>query len=217
MSVTPQPLHAAVVTRPMRADARRNRERVLGAAKQCFARDGADAQMDDVANAAGVGVGTVYRHFATKDALVRALADEHFALETEIARAALEIEDPWEAFCTFMREGAELFAANRALAQFTADRPDVMKDAALACDLELGFFDTVDELISRAQRAHALRSDFELEDVPAIMCALGGLQVSRGAYANWRRVFEFVLEGLHVAGDTATLPPVGERLPRAQR
>ncbi len=203
--------------RPMRADARRNHERVLEAAKTCFGREGTEAQMDAIAAAAGVGVGTVYRHFATKEELVKALADEHFARMAENARTALEIEDPWEAFSTFMREGAELFASNRALAQFSTDRPELMKGAALACDREHAFFDTVEELIVRAQTAGVLRADFELEDVPATLCALGGLQVSGNAYANWRRLLEFVLAGLHSPGAAAELPPVGERLPRVKR
>ena len=70
--------------KPIRADARRNRERVLDAARACFARSGKEAQIDEVAAAAGVGVGTVYRHFATKEALVAALAAEHFASETRV-------------------------------------------------------------------------------------------------------------------------------------
>src|SRR5262247_2909084 len=66
------------VTRPLRADARRNRERVLEAARACFREDGSNAQMDDVASRAGVGVGTVYRHFPDKAALLEALISERF-------------------------------------------------------------------------------------------------------------------------------------------
>jgi AcrR family transcriptional regulator len=201
------------VPKPIRADARRNRERVLDAARACFARVGKEAQIDEVAAAAGVGVGTVYRHFATKEALVAALAAEHFAGEARIAQAALEIEDPWQAFSTFVRQGAELTAENRALAQIAADRPEVMQDAALAAEDELGFFGTIQTLIDRAKAAGELRADFELEDIPAVMCSLGALQISRGAYANWRRLLEIMLEGLHGPA-SAELPPVQERLPR---
>ena len=201
--------------RQLRADARRNRERVLEAARQIFGRDGIEAQIDDVAACAGVGVGTVYRHFATKDALVDALAADYFAGEAELATAALDVADPWEGFSGFIRKGAELLAANRALAQISADRPEVMKEAAVNADAELGFFGMIETLIDRAQSAGVLRADFQLEDIPAIMCSLGSLQISRGAYANWRRLLEMVLDGCHTVSG-GDLPPVTVRLPRGR-
>jgi AcrR family transcriptional regulator len=204
----------STASKPLRADARRNRERVLEAARDCFARDGLEAQIDDIAACAGVGVGTVYRHFETKDALVCALAQDHFARQNEIAHRALAIEDPWGAFSTMIRDGAEL-AANRALAQIMADRPAVMADAAFAADAEFGFFTAIERLISRAKDAGVLRYDFELEDIPSIMCSLGSLRISKGAYANWRRVLEFVLDGLRAPG-SGQLPEIVERLPRSR-
>ena len=84
--------------KPLRADARRNREKVLAAARAVFAEQGVDAQMDDVARRADVGVGTVYRHFPTKDALLNALTDELFDVIAAHAREMLELDDPWEAF-----------------------------------------------------------------------------------------------------------------------
>ena len=209
-------MNPAATPKALRADARRNRERVLDAARDCFARDGTDAQMDDIAAAAGVGVGTVYRHFATKDALVAALADDYFAGEAAIARAHLEIDDPWEAFRGFVREGTELLAASKALAQVMADRPDVMQRAALAADAEFGFFDMIETLITRAKAAGELRQDFQLEDIPAIMCSIGSLQVGGGAYTNWRRILGMVLDGLRTPLP-AELPPISERLPRRAR
>src|SRR4030088_629254 len=149
--------------RPMRADARRNRGRVLDAALHCFATDGLEAQMDDIASRARVGVGTVYRHFPTKDALIEALADEYFAHQAEAARAALEVEDPWEAFSGYVRQASEILGDNRALAEVIRDRPGMMGDAALRAAEELGFFDTLSVLIDRAQEAGALRQDFRLE------------------------------------------------------
>jgi AcrR family transcriptional regulator len=201
-------------SKPLRADARRNRQRVLEAARECFATVGIEAQMDDIAAAAGVGVGTVYRHFETKEALVQALAADYFAGETEIARAALEREDPWEAFSFFIREGAELLAKSRALSQLTADRPEVMSSAAVAANVEFGFFEMLDALIARAQGAGVLRADFKLEDIPAIMCSLGALQTTRGKMVNWRRVLGIVLDGLR-APAPSELPPVASALPRA--
>src|SRR3954451_3064354 len=85
--------------RPLRADARRNRERILKAARAVFADKGIDAQIDDVAKRAKVGVGTVYRHFPTKEALRDALVRERFEEIAGYAREALEREDAWDGFC----------------------------------------------------------------------------------------------------------------------
>ena len=185
--------------RPMRADARRNRERVLGAALHCFAADGLEAQMDDVASRAKVGVGTVYRHFPTKDALLEALADDYFARQAGAARDALEVEDAWEAFSGYVHRASDILAENRALAQVLRDRPGMMSAAALRAADELGFFETLAALIDRAQGAGALRPDFRLEDIPLIMCALGSLQTSRGD-DSWRRQRAIILDGLRAPG-----------------
>jgi AcrR family transcriptional regulator len=185
--------------RPMRADARRNRERVLEAALHCFSADGLEAQMDDVACRAHVGVGTVYRHFPTKDALIEALADNYFARQAEAARAALEVEDPWEAFSGYVHRASDILGENRALAQVLRDRPEMMGAAALRAAEELGFFQTLTALIDRAKEGGALRDDFRLEDIPLIMCALGSLQSSRGD-SSWRRPRAIILDGLRAPG-----------------
>ncbi len=197
----------------MRSDAVRNRARVLDAARELLGRDGLDAQMDEIAASAGVGVGTVYRHFETKDALLQAMAADHFAELTAIAEQALAQDAPWRGFDTFIRHGAEQMANNRALAQVSADRPELMQSAAQEADLSRGFFGKVEEVIQRAQAAGELRPDFELSDVPAIMCSLGALQISPKGYSNWRRILEFVLDGLHGPGG-GDLPPVLQTLPR---
>src|SRR3954453_3498702 len=107
--------------RPLRADARRNRERVVSAAGVVFAEHGRDAQMDDVAKRAGVGVGTVYRHFPTKEALVAALALDLFARALAASQAALEIEDPWEAFTTALWGGTQILASDRAFTEIVSE------------------------------------------------------------------------------------------------
>jgi len=186
--------------RPMRADARRNRERVLDAALHCFSTDGLRAQMDDVACRAKVGVGTVYRHFPTKDALIEALADDYFARQAETARAALEVEDAWEAFSGYVHRASDILGENRALAQVLRDRPGMMSAAALRAAEELGFFETLTALIDRAKEAGVLRSDFRLEDIPLIMCALGSLQTSRDDDSSWRRQRAIILDGVRAPG-----------------
>jgi AcrR family transcriptional regulator len=202
--------------KPLRADAQRNRLRVLDAARKCFSEQGLDAQMDDIARIAEVGVGTVYRHFETKEALLRALADAHFDDAAASAERATQLADPWEAFVTFIRSGSDLLAESRALAQVSVDRPDLMAEAAFRADARLRLFDTTEGLIRRAQEAGALRADFQLEDIPAVFCGLAALHVSREGYVNWQRVLQFVLDGLR-APAASELPPVTRELPRQPR
>src|ERR1700734_2486949 len=101
-------------SRPERADKARNRARILSAASEAFAEQGVETQMDDVAARAGLGVGTLYRHFATKEALMAALIERKFEQVLEVARRVIEREDgePFEIFADVLREGAEVAAAD---------------------------------------------------------------------------------------------------------
>src|SRR3954470_17871367 len=116
----------AAIERVLRADARRNREAVVAAAKKLFADQGLDAQMPDVAKAAKVGVGTVYRHFPTKEDLIAALAAERFERLAEKAREGIAAEDPWEGLCEFIRFAARIQADDRGLCEVMGSRPEVM-------------------------------------------------------------------------------------------
>src|SRR5438552_9355835 len=116
---------SAVVERVLRADARRNHEAVIAAAKKLFADEGLDAQMPDVARAAKVGVGTVYRHFPTKDELVAGLVAERFERLAEKARQSYEAEDPWEGVAGFIRFAAQIQADDRGLCEVIGSRPEV--------------------------------------------------------------------------------------------
>src|SRR5690349_21429620 len=149
-----------IAIKPLRADARRNRERVLAAARSVFAEHGREAQMDDVARRAGVGVGTVYRHFPTKEALVNALALDLFEGLITAAREALEIEDPWEAFTHALWEGGHLLASDRAFTEI-ASQTEMPITPEMAAELN----DVFAQLIARAQQAGALRSDLLLDDI----------------------------------------------------
>ena len=108
--------------RPLRADARRNRQAVIDAASKLFADRGLDAQMPDVARAANVGVGTVYRHFQTKDHLIAAIASQHFERIAERGREDLELPDPWEGICDFIRFAIQLQADDRGLCEIMSSR-----------------------------------------------------------------------------------------------
>jgi AcrR family transcriptional regulator len=180
-------------SRPLRADARRNRERVLVAAREVFAEHGLDAQMDDVASAAGVGVGTVYRHFPTKEALLEAVARGGYDDMCAIAREALAEDDAWEAFSGFMWRGARLHRHDRAQCEMHTARPDVVQRVA-GDKHELLVM--VAELIARGQKAGVLRADLSKEDMPVLWCSIGAAQQHSMDDAGWQRYLTLMLDGL---------------------
>ena len=174
--------------RPLRADARRNRERVLKAARAVFAAQGRDAHHEDVGRRAKVGVGTVYRHFPTKEALLEALAREQFDLITSWAREAQDAPDAWGALKTLIWRGAEHQAKDRALMEAVAEfKPSVARQSE---DLQA----CVDRLITRAQEQGAVREDAVGEDVRLMMCGLGSVMQMGGD--GWRRYLTVMLDGL---------------------
>jgi AcrR family transcriptional regulator len=166
----------------MRADARRNRERILDGARAVFAERGRDAQMDDVARAAGVGVGTVYRHFPDKEALMAELIRRKFVLFAERARAALEREgEPFDVFAELLREHLELTARDAASQYALMEAPDRAWEQSVREREELNV------------RAGTMREDFGVEDIPMLMC---GISASMSCGLDWRRHFELMLSAL---------------------
>jgi AcrR family transcriptional regulator len=190
--------------RALRADARRNHEAILAAAKRLFADQGLEAQMPDIAKAAQVGVGTVYRHFPTKDDLIAALAGDRFERMAEKADEALEADDPWEGFCGFIRFAVQIQADDRGLCDVMGSRPDVMGGAAEAAGLDV----LVDRLVKRVQRSGDLRPDLDWQDIPMISCALGGATKPKGpGIARWPRMVEIVIDGLRAPGSSKLPKP----------
>jgi len=195
----------APVERARRADAVRNGKRVLEAARRCMARKGLDAQIEEIARAAGVGVGTVYRHFPTKDDLVEALAMARFQRLAELAREALAEGDPWAGFERFMRASAGIQSEDRALSEVLTSRPETMTRAAESVDI-LGL---VSQLMGRGQAAGVIRADADPRDVPMLMCALAGTHCN--PHTRPERYIGIVLDGLRPAGaGHADLPPITE-------
>jgi AcrR family transcriptional regulator len=195
--------NGAVAKHVLRADARRNREAVIAAAKKLFADEGLDAQMPDVAKIAKVGVGTVYRHFPTKAELIAALAAERFERLAEKARESIEAEDPWEGLCDFIRFSAQIQADDRGLCEVMGSRPEVMSASAYAVGLD----ELCDQLVKRAQRSGDLRKDLDWEDIPMIACSLGRITPAEQgpAVGRWPRLVEIIIDGLHAPG-SAKLP-----------
>jgi AcrR family transcriptional regulator len=186
------------VARAQRSDARRNHEAVIAAARKLFADQGLDAQMPDVAKAAKVGVGTVYRHFPTKEALIAALVADHFEQLAEKAREEVQAADAWEGICEFLRFAAQIQNDDRALCDVMGSRPDLMDTAARAAGLP----ELADELVKRAQRSGQLRPDLEWQDIPLIACGLGAIihTVVGPATGRWPRLVELILDGLRAPG-----------------
>jgi len=182
-------------TRPRRADAARNRERILAAASELFAERGLDASMPELAERAGVGVGTVYRAFPDKEHVLSAVMAERFrwlAAEVEAASAA---PDPWAAFTDVVWKAAALHAKDRAFHQClpqALDLPDVTEARHRSLD-------AFRRLIKRAQDAGALRDDVVAEDIPMLLAGVGvSRSTSRGV--SWERHLALVIDGLRAEG-----------------
>ena len=182
------------IARPQRADARRNRAAVIESARKQFATHGLDAQIDEIARGAGVGVGTVYRHFPTKESLLEALAQARFERLAEEGRRALEAEDGWEGFVEFMTYSAQVMAEDRLLSEAMDQRAVVCGEAAES----VGLLDVVTALIDRAKAEGKLREDTEPWDVPGLICGIGrAVRSAPGTPAlTWQRHLEIILAGL---------------------
>jgi AcrR family transcriptional regulator len=181
--------------RRQRSDAVRNRAKVLAAARRQLSEHGLDTQIEQIAREAGVGVGTVYRHFPTKEALLKALAEDKFQGLAQAAREGLEIDDPWDGFVHLMTYAARRLADDRGLGEAMDQRPEICGAAATAAGLP----DLTAELVDRAKAAGVLRGDITSDDIPSLICGLGRA-VRAGAEGapsmSWERYLEIILTGL---------------------
>ena len=168
----------------LRADARRNLERVLDAATEVFAASGPDASIDEIARLAGVGHGTVFRRFPTKDDLMFAVIERHVAEMTALAREALASDDPGRAFFDFVEQVAELNMGTPGLHR-----------CVVHCGGKPGSTELeklVERIVSRAQRAGAVRRDVKPADVQALVRSA----LTSAPPGQWRRYLDVVLDGL---------------------
>lgn len=187
---------STIAHRPVRADARRNRAKVVAAAAAAFAESGLEAQVEDIARRAGVGVGTVYRHFPTKEALVEALAAEHFERLADIAEVALgEDGAPWEIFTAAIWRSARAAAGDVAWCELISGHPSTMQAAAHG---QRRLAAAMSGLIARAQADGTIRADATVEDIRTIMCGFGHVAAAQraGAGLDWERYLEIALDGL---------------------
>jgi AcrR family transcriptional regulator len=192
---------SSITERPLRADARRNRSKVIEAARAVFAEQGREAQIDDVARRADVGVGTVYRHFPTKEALIGALVEDAFTRVADEAACALESDDPWAAFEQLLWRGAEIMAGDRALTEV------IQAERGAPPEIEAVLTERVGEVIRRAQAAGRLREDLVVADIPMLMCGIGSATVKpHPSPESWRRHLSIVLDGLRTDSASGRLP-----------
>ena len=208
-TVTPPTASIPLVAPPsQRADARRNREAILAAAREALCEGGCQCPIEDIAKKAGVGVGTVYRHFPAKEDLLDGLITRRFERLAERAAEAVQTAsqgEPWEAFRGFIEWSAALQAGDRALSEAMASRSERMHAAAVAS----GLVTQLELLLELAKRAGALREDLVVEDIPAMVCSIGSVAVAAAEKPHWRwdRVLAIWLDGVRAPGVIA-LPPL---------
>jgi AcrR family transcriptional regulator len=193
--------------RPLRADAARNRQRVLKAASEVFTERGLDVSLDEVARHAGVGVGTVYRRFGTKEDLVEALFVDRIEAVAALAEDAAKAPDPWSGLACFLEEAAEMLAGDSGLRQ-------LLKFATYGGDkvwyARQRNAPVVTRLVERVQAAGQLRSDLRPTDIPFILFMLAeAAQFARQVSPEiWRRYLTLVLDGLRPERAGVTPLPV---------
>ena len=185
----------AIVQRPLRADAARNRQRLLVAARAVFAERGLEATMDEVARRAEVGVGTAYRRFRNRDDLIAALFEERLQEFMEILDEALADPDPWRGMTDFFERWMEMQAEDRGFRQ-------LLQQSAVGRERVRRFREQlrplIAELLARARRAGALRADVDERDVPLINLMVSAVHEFAHEVEPelWRRALGLLIDGL---------------------
>jgi AcrR family transcriptional regulator len=193
------------MTAPLRADAERNRQRLLAAAKDLFATRGLDVTLDEVARHAGVGTGTAYRRFPNKDALIDALMVDRIGEIAAIATECLEEPDPWVGLTSYFDRALALQAADRGLKEvlFSSGRGRERSNHA-----RRAIAPVVTKLVRRAKEAGMVRDDLDTSDVPLINFMLNTIvDFSRDVEPDlYKRYLAIVLDGLRPRPDLQPLP-----------
>jgi AcrR family transcriptional regulator len=190
--------------RPLRADAERNRQRILDAARAVFADRGLEAPLEDIADRAGVGIATLYRRFSTRDDLVMAVFEDSFAEFAEAAEQALRSPSAWTGFCGVIERACAMQAADRGLTDVLTLAPSCENVRA---HRSRGFR-AFAELVRRAQDEGTLRADFVDEDFVLLLIANAGVvQATKEAAPHaWRRFVALMLQSYRAHPSNGPLP-----------
>lgn len=182
-------------SRPLRRDAERNRRRILEAARELFAERGAHVTLDDVARWAGVGVGTVYRRFADRNALIDALFAERVDQLAEVAERAAAMEDPWQGLIHLFETQIGFQLEDRAFAEVLF-KEEAGEEATARARERIA--PHVIELVDRAKAAGVVRADLEVGDFPVLnLMLMTMVNATRDVAPDaWKRYLALVLDGL---------------------
>jgi AcrR family transcriptional regulator len=202
----------AVAEKGLRRDAVRNRARLVASARELFAQRGVDVPVEEITHHAGLGMGTLYRHFPTKEDLIDAVLEDAFA---EILRAAEEAaaeEDAWKGLTGFLEDALELHAQHRGVKDILAVREH---GAEHARRMRARIRPLLTRMIERAQEQGSLRGDFTAADVPLVFWSVSGVNDATAPVApdHWRRYLALLLDGMRARNAT---PLPGRPLTRAQ-
>jgi AcrR family transcriptional regulator len=190
MNVVPAPADQ-LLARPKRADARRNYEKVLTAAREAFAEGGESTALEEIARRAGVGIGTLYRHFPNRQALLEALYVNEVE---EVCRTAAELDgaDPWDALNGWFERLIGYFAAKRALAAELLNYLEM--DAPLFRECRVSLYAAGEPLLKRAQEAGAVRPDVEFPEI--MQMVMGIAKIPAADPAQIEHILGIALDGL---------------------
>jgi AcrR family transcriptional regulator len=192
--------------RPLRRDAQANRARILESASEVFAREGIDAPLDEIARCAGVGAGTLYRHFADRDHLLDALFEDRVRRFDELMTEACDAEDAWAGLVGLLETSFALQAADRGLKEILVARARGAGHLPKPSDETIA---AISALLERAKAQGALRSDVTLTDMPLISAAIHGVidLTSSVAPDAWRRILQILLDGMRADRELPTPLP----------
>jgi AcrR family transcriptional regulator len=197
---------APTIAKSLRSDARRNRAALVASARELFGREGVDVPVEEITQHAGLGMGTLYRHFPTKDELIDAVLEDAFAEILRLAEEAVAEADAWAGFTGFLERALELHAQNRGVKDMLASR---QHGAQHADAMRRRIRPLLARLVERAQEQGALRADFMPEDLPLLFWSAGRVieVTAKVAPGAWRRYLGLILDGLRAEAATPLHEP----------